>query len=52
METVLTKKNSDDEILTNEKKDINPIIKRQLSSLKTTLSKHKLTIDDIKEYLS
>ena len=52
METVLTKKNSDDEILTNEKKDINPIIKRQLSSLKTTLGKHKLTIDDIKEYLS
>ena len=52
METVLTKKNSDDEILTNEKKDINPIIKRQLSSVKTTLGKHKLTIDDIKEYLS
>lgn len=52
METVLTKKNSNDEIVNSEKKDINPIIKRQLSSLKTTLNKNKLTIDDIKEYLS
>ena len=52
METVLTKKNSNGEIVNSEKKDINPIIKRQLSSLKTTLNKNNLTIDDIKEYLS
>ena len=52
METVLTKRNSNDEIVNSEKKDINPIIKRQLSSLKTTLNKNNLTIDDIKEYLS
>jgi len=52
METILSKKNGDDEIVSNEKKDINPIIKRQLTSLKNSLKNHKLTIDDIKEYLS
>jgi hypothetical protein len=52
METVLTKKNTDDDIVSSEKKELNPIIRRQLSSLRTTLGKHKLTIDDIKEYLS
>ena len=52
METVLSKKNDNNEILNKDKIEINPIIKRQLSSLKTALKNNKLTIDDVKEYLS
>ena len=52
METVLSKKNDNNEILNKDKIEINPIIKRQLSSLKTELKNNKLTIDDVKEYLS
>lgn len=52
METVLSKKNDNNEILNKDKKEINPIIKRQLSSLKTALKNNNLTIDDVKEYLS
>jgi len=50
METVLSKKNKNLEIVDGEKKELNPIIKRQLTSLKNTLEKNNLTIDDITEY--
>ncbi len=39
METVLSKKNKNLEIVDGEKKELNPIIKRQLTSLKNTLEK-------------
>jgi len=43
----LVKKNSNE----SEKKDITPIIKRQLQSMKKTLKNNNLTIQDITEYL-
>ena len=51
VETVLTKKSDSNEIVNESKKDINPIIKRQLTSLKNTLKNNNLTLSDIKDYL-
>lgn len=51
VETVLSKKSDNKEIVNDSKKDLNPIVKRQLSSLKNTLKSHNLTLSDIKDFL-
>lgn len=54
IESILSKKNTkDNEILKKqeEKKEINPIIKRQLSYIKDSLKSNGLTTDDVLEFL-
>lgn len=54
IESILSKKDiKDNEILkkSEEKKEINPIIKRQLSYLKDSLKNNGLTTDDVLEFL-
>jgi hypothetical protein len=54
IESVLSKRNSDYELvnsLNKEIKEVNPIIKRQIKSFKDTLESNNLTIDDVLEYL-
>jgi hypothetical protein len=48
------KKERDNDILskeTDEIKEVHPIIKRQINSLKNTMKSHGLTADDIKKHL-
>lgn len=51
VETVLSKKSDNKEIVNDSKKDLNPILKRQLTSLKNSLKSHNLTLSDIKDFL-
>jgi len=54
IESILSKKSDDYEFVKNKEKEIkevNPIIKRQLHSLKDTMESNNLTIEDIIEYL-
>ena len=51
VETVLTKKTDSKEIVNDSKKDISPIVKRQLTSLKNSLKSHNLSLSDIKDFL-
>ena len=51
VETVLTKKHSSKEIVNDSKKDLHPIIKRQIKSLKNTLKSNNLSLSDIKDHL-
>ena len=54
LESILSQKNEDNEIVKSsqkEKKSINPIIKRQIKSLKDTLETNNLSMDDVLEYL-
>ena len=45
------KKEKDNDIINKEIKEIHPIIKRQINSLKHTMKSHGLTADDIKNHL-
>lgn len=51
VETVLSKKTDTKEIVNDSKKELNPIIKKQLKSLKNTLNKNNLSLNDIKDFL-
>jgi hypothetical protein len=55
IESVLAKKAKDNEIVSKdeqtEEKEINPIVLKQLKSLKNTMNSHKLSIDDIMKHL-
>ena len=53
IESLLLKKTNDNEFVKNnsEIKEINPIIKRQINSLKDTLKSNNLSIEDVMEYL-
>jgi hypothetical protein len=54
IESVLSKRTNDNEFVNNkthELKEVNPIIKRQIKSLKDTLENNNLTVEDIIEYL-
>jgi hypothetical protein len=53
VESVLVKKGKDSEILDSEKtrKEINPVIKRQINSLKSSLTSNNIEIDEIIDYL-
>ena len=53
IESVLLKKKVDNEIVSKETemKEISPIIKKQIKSLKNSMDSHNLTIDDIMNHL-
>ena len=56
IESILSKKGKDNEIVSKqqedeEEKEINPIIKRQLFSLKNSMKSNKLSIDDVVKHL-
>jgi len=51
VETVLSKRSDYKEIVNDSEKEINPILKRQLDSLKKTLKKNNLTVSDITKLL-
>lgn len=53
IESVLSKKKVDNEIVSNknEMKEISPIVKKQIKSLKNSMDSHNLTIDDIMNHL-
>jgi hypothetical protein len=56
IESVLSKRKMDDEIVTREgeqteEKEINPIVLKQLKSLKSSLESNKLTVNDILKHL-
>lgn len=51
VETVLSKKTDYKEIVDDSEKEINPILKRQLDSLKRTLKKNNLNVSDITKLL-
>jgi hypothetical protein len=55
IESILSKKNTSNDIVskeeTMEEKDINPIVLKQLNSLKNTLEKNNLNIDDVLKHL-
>jgi hypothetical protein len=55
IESILSKKNMSNDIVskeeTMEEKDINPIVLKQLNSLKNTLEKNNLKIDDVLKHL-
>jgi len=51
VETVLSKKSDHKEIVNDSEKEINPILKRQLDSLKRSLKKNNLNVSDITKLL-
>jgi hypothetical protein len=53
IESILSKKRIDNEIVSNETemKEISPIIKKQIKSLKNSMDSHNLTINDIMNHL-
>jgi len=56
IESILAKKSKDSEIVSNdgdqmEEKEINPIVAKQLKSLKNSLKSHNLSINDIMKHL-
>jgi hypothetical protein len=56
IESILAKKSKDSEIVSNEgdqteEKEINPIVAKQLKSLKNSLKSHNLSVNDIMKHL-
>lgn len=51
IENIIAKRNNDNEIMTSSANELNPIIKRQLNSLKETMKKNNISINDVLEYL-
>jgi hypothetical protein len=56
IESILSKKSKDSEIVSNEgdqmeEKEINPIVAKQLKSLKNSLKSHNLSVSDIMKHL-
>lgn len=56
IESILSKKDKDNEIVSkgeqSEEKEINPIILKQIKSLKNTMNSHNLSVDDIVKHLN
>ncbi|TXG82619.1 MAG: hypothetical protein E6R13_04745 [Spirochaetes bacterium] len=51
IDSLVNKKSTDNEIVPKEIKEINPIIKKQIKSLKQSIDSNNLTIDDVIKYL-
>jgi hypothetical protein len=53
IESIMNNKTNENDIFPkeNEVKEINPIVKKQIKSLKNSMDSHMLTIDDIIKYL-
>jgi hypothetical protein len=51
IESLMNKKTDDNDLMSSEIKEINPIVKKQIKSLKNTMNSHNLSIDDIIKHL-
>lgn len=51
IDEILLKKGDIEELISREEKEINPIIKKQLASLKKIMKNNNLTINDVVKYL-
>lgn len=51
IDSLVNKKSTDNDIVSKEIKEINPIIKKQIKSLKQSIDSNNLTIDDVIKYL-
>lgn len=51
IESLMNKKTDNNDLVSNEIKEINPIVKKQIKSLKNTMNSHNLSIDDIIKHL-
>jgi hypothetical protein len=54
VDSILKKRNSDNDLVKNQKKEekeLNPIIRRQIKSLKDSMNSHGISTDDVLEYL-
>ena len=51
IESLMVKKTSQDDLVTKEVKEIGPIVKKQIKSLKNTMDSHNLSIEDLIKHL-
>jgi hypothetical protein len=51
IESLITKKSTENDIVSKGDKEINPIVKKQINSLKNTMNSHNLSIDDIIKFI-
>jgi hypothetical protein len=53
IQTALDRKNTNNDVLKkdNEKKELNPLVQKQLNSLKSTIEDNNLDLDQILDYL-
>lgn len=51
IESLMSKKTNENDIVTNEVKEISPIVKKQIKSLKNTMDSHNLSIEDLIKHL-
>jgi len=51
IESLMSKKSKENDIVTNDVKEISPIIKKQIKSLKNTMDSHNLSIEDLIKHL-
>lgn len=51
IESLMKRKTDENDIVSNEEKEISPIVKKQIKSLKNTMDSHNLSINDIIKHL-
>jgi hypothetical protein len=51
IESLMSKKSNENDIVTNNVKEISPIVKKQIKSLKNTMDSHNLSIEDLIKHL-
>jgi hypothetical protein len=51
IESLITKKSLENDIVSKNNKEINPIVKKQIKSLKNTMNSYNLSIDDIIKFI-
>jgi hypothetical protein len=51
IESLMSKKSNENDIVTNDVKEISPIVKKQIKSLKNTMDSHNLSIEDLIKHL-
>ncbi len=51
IESVLVKKTDETDVLTKEENDLNPVIKKQIDSLKKSLKNNNISVDKIINHL-
>ena len=51
IESLMGKKSNENDIVTNDVKEISPIVKKQIKSLKNTMDSHNLSIEDLIKHL-
>lgn len=51
IESLMSNKSRENDIVSKDDKEINPIVKKQIKSLKNTMNSHNLSIDDIIKFI-